>query len=60
MAHELGFIERDVLDRHSPLTGYVLDHPIHQRKRVAMGQQPLDLLAAENDSAGGCRSGCRD
>ena len=30
-------IERDVLDRHGPLTGLVLDHPIHQGEGIAAG-----------------------
>jgi hypothetical protein len=38
MALELGLVEGDVLDRHSPLAGLVLDHPIHQRKGIAVGQ----------------------
>jgi hypothetical protein len=48
MALELGLIEGDVLNRHCSLARLVLDHPIHQREGIAVGQQTLDLLTGEH------------
>jgi hypothetical protein len=48
MTLELGLIEGDVLDRHGPLAGLMLQDPIHQGEGIAVGQQSLDLLAGEH------------
>jgi len=53
MALKLWLVEGDVLDRHGPLAGLMLDHAIHQGEGIAMGQQPLDLFAREHGSLRG-------
>ena len=48
MALELGLVKGDVLDRHRPLTRLMLNHPVHQREGITVGQESLDLLAGQN------------
>ena len=47
MALKLGFIQGDVFDRHGTQAGLVLQHPIHQREGIPMGEEPNDLLTVE-------------
>jgi hypothetical protein len=38
MALKLRLVDGDIFDRHSPLAGLMLNHPIHQGEGVAVGQ----------------------
>jgi hypothetical protein len=47
MSLEKGLVDGDILDRHNPVTFFTLQHPIHHQKRIAMGQESLNLINGE-------------
>jgi hypothetical protein len=52
MSLKMGLIEGDILDRHSPLPWLMLQDAIHQRERIAMGQQSLNLFRVQQRRRG--------
>ena len=53
VSSELRLARGDVLQGDEAAVGLELKHPVHEQERVAMREQPRDLVSVRHDAPGG-------